>query len=86
MCLQEEFYQLAREFSQKIYPMDLALEILRSPENYASKHLDASFLEQKAEEYRKLFEMASKTMKEKYTFDTRTYREVLQGSYLGFAW
>ena len=67
VCLQEEFYQLAREFSQDIYPMDLALEILRFPDKYASEHLNADRLAQKAEEYRKLFEMAAKTMKEKYS-------------------
>ena len=67
VCLQEEFYQLAREFSQDIYPMDLALEILRFPEKYVSAHWDSKRLVQKAEEYRELFEMAAKTMKDKYS-------------------
>lgn len=67
VCLQEEFYQLAREFSQDSYPMDLALEIIRSPKEYASKHWKADLLLRKAEEYRRLFEMAAKTMKEKYS-------------------
>lgn len=61
VSLQEEFYSLAKEYNREIYPYDLATEILRS-----QKIEQQSELFYKAAEYRLLFHLASKTMKEKY--------------------
>ena len=63
VCLQEEFYQICRQSQLSMYPMDLALDILRFPEKY-KKSKD---LQEKAQNYRELFDIASKTMKEKYS-------------------
>lgn len=62
VCLQEEFYTLARKLNQKIYPFDLASDILRFPDKYE----DRDVWEARSVEYRQLFEKATKTMKEKY--------------------
>ena len=62
VCLQEEFYSLAKRLKEKIYPFDLAQDILRFPEKYENS--EEWLL--KAAEYRLLFNKASKTMKEKY--------------------
>lgn len=62
VCLQEDFWNLARNLKRKIVPFDLASDILRFPENYAND----SELQTKATEYRQLFEKATKNMKEKY--------------------
>lgn len=62
VCLQEDFWNLARNLKKKIVPFDLATDILRFPENYEND--DA--LQQKATEYRQLFEKATKNMKDKY--------------------
>ncbi|MCB1325862.1 MAG: metallophosphoesterase [Spirochaetales bacterium] len=62
VCLQEEFYTLARNLKKKIYPFDLASDILRFPDRYN----DDVELQKKAADYRHLFEKAAKTMKEKY--------------------
>ncbi len=64
VCLQEEFYSLARERKEKIYPFDLATNLLRFPDRYEQGRSDDWKL--KAAEYRLLFAKASKTMKEKY--------------------
>ncbi len=62
VCLQEEFYALAKQRGEKRYPFDLAQDILRKPENYEN----SEDLMLKAAEYRLLFNKASKTMNEKY--------------------
>lgn len=62
VCIQEELETLARERNPKIFPFDLASDILRFPENYNN----SSELLEKAAEYRLLFNKAAKTMKEKY--------------------
>jgi Icc-related predicted phosphoesterase len=62
VCLQEDFWNLARNLKKKIVPFDLASDILRFPENYGN---DAN-LQKKATEYRQLFEKATKNMKDKY--------------------
>ncbi len=67
VCLQEELYQISRHLGKNIYPMDLALDILRFPKKFASKNLPSETLEKKAQLYRELFEIAAKTMKEKYS-------------------
>ena len=64
VCLQEEFYALARERGEKIYPYDLATDLLRFPEKYGD--YGSEEWKMKAAEYRLLFAKASKTMKEKY--------------------
>ena len=61
VCLQEEFNTLAKLRGERMYPFDLAQDILRFPEKYNSEELLL-----KAAEYRLLFTKASKTMKEKY--------------------
>lgn len=70
VCLQEDFWNLARRLEQKVTPFDLATSILRFPEKFDS---DAE-LERKAQEYRRLFEKAAKNMKEKY----ETIEELIQ--------
>jgi Icc-related predicted phosphoesterase len=61
VCLQEEFYALAKEEGRSIVPYDLATEILRNNEGgYPAETV------LKAAEYRILFHRASRTMKEKY--------------------
>ncbi len=67
VCLQEELYQIGAHFGQDLYPMDLAIEILRFPDKYTSIHWDTTELEKKADTYRQLFEAATKTMKGKYS-------------------
>lgn len=62
VCLQEDFWSLARNLDRKIAPFDLATEILRFPDRYENN----SELESKATEYRVLFEKAAKNMREKY--------------------
>lgn len=65
VCIQEEFYTIANSIGKKIYPMDLATEIIRFPGNYKEYDYDGE-LSQKAQDYRRLFELATRTMKEKY--------------------
>ncbi|MCS7204295.1 MAG: metallophosphoesterase [Leptospiraceae bacterium] len=60
--LQEEFQFLLREQKRKIFPYDFASEILIQ-ESHQKKQED---LVQKSIEYRELFHLATKTMKEKY--------------------
>ncbi len=67
VCLQEEFYQIIRQNKLKILPTNLALEILRFPERYANDYYPKNVLLQKAKNYTELFELAAKTMREKYT-------------------
>jgi Icc-related predicted phosphoesterase len=62
VCLQEDFWNLAKNLKRKIVPFDLATDILRFPENYENDEV----LQTKATEYRQLFEKATKNMKEKY--------------------
>lgn len=62
VCLQEELTALAHQRDEKIYPFDLATDILRFPENYGN----SPEMLQKAIDYRMLFNKAAKTMKEKY--------------------
>ncbi|MCR9141461.1 MAG: metallophosphoesterase [bacterium] len=62
VCLQEDFWSLARNLKKKIVPFDLASDILRFPENYDNDDK----LQKKATEYRQLFEKATKNMKDKY--------------------
>lgn len=83
VCLQEEFYSLAKEEGRKILPYDLATEILRN--NSAGYPAD---LVLKAAEYRVLFHRASRTMKEKYRMIEELIRKygnaptcVLPGNY-----
>lgn len=64
VCLQEEFYALARERKEKVFPYDLATDILRFPARYG-EYGDEEW-KMKSAEYRLLFTKASKTMKEKY--------------------
>ncbi|MBX7056829.1 MAG: metallophosphoesterase [Leptospirales bacterium] len=66
VCLQEDFWNLARRLKVKIAPFDLATDILRFPEKYGEDNKADSHLEQKATDYRRLFEKAAKNMKEKY--------------------
>lgn len=65
VCLQEEFYTLAKTMEKRIYPMDLATDILRFPDSYQDFDREGD-LEKKATEYRQLFDLAARTMKEKY--------------------
>lgn len=65
VCLQEEFWTLAKESGEKSAPFDLAANILRFPDRFKEFN-KAGDLEQKAADYRKLFEKAAKNMKEKY--------------------
>lgn len=63
VCLQEDFWNLAEKIGKKkIAPFDLAADILRFPDRYN----DSAQLQEKATEYRQLFEKAAKNMKEKY--------------------
>ncbi|MBE7437158.1 MAG: metallophosphoesterase [Spirochaetales bacterium] len=63
VCLQEEFWEVARKLQKKIFPFDLATDILRRPAEYGK----SEDLMLKAADYRLLFNKAAKTMKEKYT-------------------
>lgn len=65
VCLQEEFYTFLKEQPEKMYPYDFATEILRFPENYRQTKGGPDWIA-KAAEYRRLFQIAAKTMKEKY--------------------
>ncbi|GIX40615.1 MAG: hypothetical protein KatS3mg129_0348 [Leptospiraceae bacterium] len=69
VTLQEEFYAMAKEQKRKIFPYDLATEILRDDTKSKQQEL---YL--KAAEYRILFHRAAKTMKEKY----KKIEEVIQ--------
>lgn len=64
VCLQEELYAFAKNRNEKIFPYDLATNILRHPETVEAKDREEWMI--KAAEYRVLFHKASKTMKEKY--------------------
>lgn len=64
VCLQEEFYSYAATREEKIFPYDLATNILRHPETVDAKEREDWLI--KAAEYRVLFHKAGKTMKEKY--------------------
>ncbi|MBX7086604.1 MAG: metallophosphoesterase [Leptospirales bacterium] len=64
VCIQDEFYGILKEMPEKMYPYDLATEILRFPEKYSANH--EADLVRKAADYRRLFQIAAKTMKEKY--------------------
>jgi len=70
VCLQEDFQTLINEQHDKMYPYDFATEILRFPDRYANYSRDAKGepidLIAKATNYRRLFQIAAKTMKEKY--------------------
>ena len=69
VCLQEELYQLVRQLKLDLYPIDLATDILRSPEKYidSAESQKKELWQEKAQTYRQLFETAAKTMREKYT-------------------
>ncbi|MCB1174118.1 MAG: metallophosphoesterase [Leptospiraceae bacterium] len=65
VCLQEEFYSIVKDLEEYFTPMDLATDILRFPARY-KKYNPKGELEHKARTYRRLFEIATRTMKEKY--------------------
>ncbi|MCE9596398.1 MAG: metallophosphoesterase [Spirochaetia bacterium] len=70
VCLQEDFYTLLKSIPEKLYPYDFATDILRFPDRYAefakTPRGEPIDLVAKASEYRRLFQIATKTMKEKY--------------------
>ena len=80
VCLQEEFYQLARQFKQNTYPLDLALEIIRFPKKYITAENNVKTLQEKAHHYRQLFEIAAKTMKGKYTLIKKLIEKYAQAT------
>ncbi len=62
VTLQEEFYSYIKETNQKLDPYDLATKILR--DHQTDIHSEMYI---KSAEYRLLFHLAAKTMKEKYS-------------------
>lgn len=65
VCLQEEFYRFLKDQPEKMYPYDFATEILRFPDQYKQTKDGIDWIAN-ATEYRRLFQIAAKTMKEKY--------------------
>lgn len=81
VCLQEEFYGMARSQGRPVLPYDLATEILRANDAPAD-------LSRKAVDYRILFHRAARTMKGKYALIEdlvlkygRTHCYMLPGNY-----
>ena len=66
VCLQEEFLQIIRQKKLNISTSELALDIIRFPKLYSNKYYTKEVLLEKAYSYRELFELAVKTMREKY--------------------
>ncbi len=67
VSLQEYFYHICQDIQEFQYPMDLVSDILRFPEKYTKQETKSKDLQEKAHRYREFFEIAAKTMKEKYS-------------------
>ena len=65
VSIQDELYTLSHSMDQKLFPMDLAIDIIRFPNKYTKYDYNGELLK-KATDYRRLFELAARTMKEKY--------------------